>query len=166
MRLIILDICLSFELAVMYITTIFLSEIISYRFSMLGFAYMFFISIVYGFAMMSRSKKEALIKWALSLPFSYLVIQFFWRTQFAIRALNWVFPGYGKQSAGGKFAGFIEVCVLSLLCLITGVAALFVKPKKCDDNGLDKIQMIICTVVTLGIIVAVLVIEGCLPLKG
>ena len=63
------------------------------------------------YAMILRSDKYigAIKKWLLSLPISYLIFQYFWKTNYAVRALNWVFNDYGEQSEAGNFTGIVAL---------------------------------------------------------
>jgi hypothetical protein len=107
----------SATMASVIVSAIFLSEIISISNYLSVFPYLVLVAIIYAIMLLSESKKNILLKWLISLPFSYLCISYFWRTNYSIRALNWMIPGYGKQSAGGNFANFVTIIFLLFLCL-------------------------------------------------
>ena len=155
------NIILSLELSVLFVSAIFLSEIISYKNDLLSFAYILFTSLLYGIAMISKDKKAVLTKWGLSIPFSYIIIQYFWTTNYSVKALNWIFPAYGKPSAGGSFAGFVLLLLLSVICLICGIASASVKIK--DYVFFEKIQLIITSAFTLITAAIVLFLEQQFP---
>ena len=151
----------SLLLAIFYVSAIFVSDIISYKSIILAFIYIALSAVLYDVAFVSPEKKIALYKWLLSLPLSYLVFQYFWQTDYAIRALNWVFPGYGKASAGGNFAGFIQLMLLSGLCIAGGAAGLFITPK--NWKSFARVQLIVCIFFGLCIIAAVVCMERSFP---
>lgn len=155
------NVILSLELSILFISAIFLSELISYKNDILALAYIVFISLFYGVAMISEDKKSLLLKWGLSIPFSYITIQYFWITHYSVRALNWIFPAYGKQSAGGAFVGLILILLLSVLCLVCGVLSCFVKVK--DYKSFEKIQIIVISIMVLFIAAAVFILEQQFP---
>ena len=39
--------------------------------------YMVFVAALYGFALVSRNKRAWLLKWGVSIPFSFLILQYF-----------------------------------------------------------------------------------------
>lgn len=120
-------------MAVFFVTTVFLSDIISWKANLwVTLAYLAVMAALYG-ALLIGSVSELFIKWGLSLPLSYLVINWFWETDFAVRSLNWAFPGYGRQSAGGGFAFGVLIMTFLGACLGAFIAALCIsilgKPK-------------------------------------
>ena len=155
------NIILSFELSIIFVSAVFLSQIISYKNNFLALAYIVFTSLIYGFAMISKYKKEVLLKWGLSIPFSYIAIQYFWITHYSVRALNWAFPSYGKQTAGGDFSGFVLLLFLSVSCLICGALSRSVSVK--DYSAFQKIQIIVISIIVLFTVAAVLILEQQFP---
>lgn len=155
------NIMLSFELSIIFVSAVFLSQIISYKNNFLALAYIVFTSLIYGFAMISKYKKEVLLKWGLSIPLSYITIQYFWIAHYSVRALNWIFPDYGTQSGGGAFAGFILILLLSVLCLVCGVLSCSVKVK--EYIYFQKIQIVVILVIVLFTVAAVLLLERQFP---
>lgn len=155
------NVTLSLELSILFVSAIFLSQIISYKNDFLSLIYIVFTSLIYGIAMISKNKKSLLLKWGLSIPFSYITIQYFWMTHYSVRALNWVFPAYGEQSAGGSFADFILILLLFVLCLLCSVLSCSVKVK--EYNSFQKIQIVVLSVVVLFTVAAVLILEQQFP---
>lgn len=156
-----INVLLSFELSIIFVSAIFLSEIISYKNDLWALAYIVFISLIYGITMISKDKKSLLLKWGLSIPFSYITIQYFWITHYSVRALNWVFPAYGKQSAGGMLSGFILLLLLSAMCLICGILSCYVKVK--NHKSFEKIQLLLTSTIVLGTVATVLILEQTIP---
>lgn len=155
------NIILSFELSIIFVSAIFISQIISYKNDILALAYIVFTSLIYGFAMISKDKKVLLMKWGLSIPFSYITIHYFWITNYSLRALNWIFPAYGTQSGGGEFSGFVLLLLLSVLCIICCILSPSVKVK--NYKRFEKIQLFITSTVVLDTVAAVLILERQFP---
>lgn len=156
------DLILGAELAVFYVSAIFLETIIN---DTCGFGvtiiYLLGVAALYGFTLVSKNKIEWLLKWVVSIPVSFLVLLYFRKTNYAIRALNWILPGYGRDSAGGRFvAGFLFM-ILSALCVVGGIISLFAEKEKYDYvNG---VQLIASSLLAVVIIVAVLAPESMFP---
>lgn len=148
-------------LALFFVPAIFLSDIIFWKTDWLGFAYIAFMAALYGLALISKSKLLALFKWLASLPFAYLVFEYFWNTKYALRSLNWVFPGYGKQSAGGAFASMGLTVMFGVLCIAAFVKALFIKPR--NYILFEKIQLCVCTAAAVCIVIITLFLEKQFP---
>ncbi|SFD02025.1 hypothetical protein [Ruminococcus albus] len=156
------DLILGAELAVLYVSAIFLETIIN---DTCGFGvtiiYLLGVAALYGFTLLSKNKIEWFLKWGVSILFSPLVLLYFWETNYAIRALNWVIPGYGRESAGGGFVRAFLLIILSVLCIVGGIYSLTVNTKYYDV--LKKVQLIVSSFFTVVIIVAVLVLETEFP---
>ena len=150
------------EISVFYVSTIFIADIVSDKY---GFAaavvYMVFAAVLYGIALISRNKKEWLLKFGASIPFSLLCLLYFRLTDYSIRALNWVFPDYGLPSAGGQFASSFLFVIFSVMCLICLMISLFIRIK--DYEKFSKIQLVITSVFAVLIICAVLILERQFP---
>ncbi len=109
------------------VSAIFLSEIISISADLWILPYFLAVVSVYSAMLLSENKKILLIKWGISLPLCYLCLNYFWRTNYSTRALNWLIDGYGgNSSAGGGFAGFVRLVFLLCLCL-AGIMLAFSK---------------------------------------
>lgn len=147
--------------AVFYVSSLFISDIISFKSTILAFIYILVIAFVYGMSLVSEERKSVIIKWLLSIPLSYLVLQYFWKTHYSIRALNWIFPDYGRQTSGGNFAGFILMIFFSVLCLAGGIAALSFKPE--NYESFEKIQISVSCIFGVIIIFAVIFLERQFP---
>lgn len=157
----IITILQSLSLSILFISSIFISDVISYRTDFLTVLYMIITAVFYGCTMVSPKKLIAIIKWLISLPISYLVLQYFWRTNFAVRALNQAFPDYGKQSAGGNFAGFIRLCFMTALFLTAGLTGLFFDQKKHEIS--ERKICVVGFTYTAIIVLVVILLESSLP---
>ena len=151
----------SCSLSILYVSSIFLSDAISYRSDLLAVLYMIITAVIFGCIMVSPGKLIAAIKWLISLPIAYIVFQFFWRTDFAVRALNQAFPDYGKQSAGGNFAGFIRLCFMTALFLTAGLIGLFFDQKKHEIS--ERKICVVGFTYTAIIVLVVILLESSLP---
>ena len=148
-------------LALFFVPAVFLSDIIFWETDWLVLVYVVFMAALYGFALISKSRLQALFKWLASLPFAYLAFQYFWSTKYALRSLNWVFPGYGKQSAGGAFASMGIMVLFGILCVAAFVIALFIKPR--NYSRFEKIQLCVCTAAAVCIVIVTLLLEKQFP---
>ncbi|MGM9978256.1 MAG: hypothetical protein ACI33J_05615 [Clostridium sp.] len=148
-------------ISVFFVSTIFLSDIISIINLMIAIIYSAIGAFMYFSMLISDKRKIILIKWIFSLPISFFYLQYFWKTHYAIRALNWIIPSYGRQSAGGSFSGFVLIIIFSVLCLVGIIASGFIKPK--DYSKYEKIQLIVGTVVGITIFFAVIFLEKQFP---
>lgn len=138
------------------VSFIFLSEILSISSELLLILGMLIVPVFYAVIMVSENMKTVLLKWAVSLPLTYLWFNYFWAVHYAIRALNWASEGYGRQSAGGNFAGFIEISMFILLC---GAGLMFAL-----NNSSEKIKAF-CkkqTIIGLAVFVVNALIVVCL----
>ena len=106
----------STTMSVITVSAIFLAEIIGIANELFRLPYLLVVAVIYAAMLLSESKKQLLLKWVLSLPFSFFCFEYFWQTHYSIRALNWIIEGYGTQSAGGNFSGFIVLILLLVLC--------------------------------------------------
>lgn len=144
-------------MSVFYVPALFIADIIEMKTDgeLPTFAYLGLMAVLYGGALIGNSKLEFAVKWLFSLPLSYLVINYFWKTNYAIRALNWVFPYYGRPSAGSRFAAMFLMFVFTASCGITLFAAFFIKPK--DIGKFEIIQL--CAGLTAAVIIIIIVIK-------
>ena len=130
----------------------------------LAFLYLFLIALIYTAVLISENKKIGLIKCLLSLPFSYLCLNYFWKTHFSIRVLNWplnAYEVYGSQSAGGNFNGFFMTISMLGLCAIGIVVAMIMSRPKMKRFSLP--QVIAGAIITVANIAIVLYLESLLP---
>ena len=137
----------SMAMSAVIVSAVFLSEIISIASNLLLLPYLLLVVVLYVAMLLSESNKSVLVKWVVSLPLSYLCFNYFWKTHYSVRALNWVINDYGKQSAGGNFAGFATLVFLLILCL-AGIIFAFVKSSEkiksyIKSQSLTGITMII-----------------------
>lgn len=157
------DLLMSFSMALLYVSGIFLCGILSFSTALTGL-YILLTAALFALAAVSRDTKTGFIKWGISIPMAYLVIQYFWRTDYSIRSLNWLYPDYGRQSAGGAFAGAFLMLVLSVFCLLSGIAGINAKPDV--HKRLKKIQLAVIFAADIIIISAVLILESRFPSIG
>ncbi len=148
-------------ISVLFVSAVFLADIISYGSFVLSLAYIIIVAALYGFCLISRNKILWLIKWGASLPMSYVVLRYFQVYHYTIRALNWAFPDYGRQTAGGAFSMVGLFYLLAFFCAVSGIAAMFVRPKSFDKFG--KMQLIIALTAAGAAIAAVLILERQFP---
>lgn len=148
-------------LAVFFVPTLFLGDLISYKFNILPFIYGGLMAALYALMMKSDKAIESLAKWGLSLPISYLILQYFWKTDYAVRSLNWAIKGYGRQSAGGAFAGGFYMAAFCAFCVIAvlGICQLKLKNRKL----FKRIQICAGSVTGLVIVAVTLLLERSFP---
>lgn len=151
----------AFLIAIQFSAAVYLGEIISYAGLVPALLYLVLTAAVYMLLLLSEKKVEALAKWFLSMPLCNLVMLYFWNTNYAVRALNWVYPGYGMQSAGGKFTASGLLLVQAALCGI-GVIAAVSRPQKPDQKA-TAIRLCIGGGCTLAVIAAALLLETQFP---
>lgn len=152
-------------LAVFSVPTLFLGQIISYKFDILQFVYCGLMAILYALMIKSDKLVKVFLKWIISLPVSYLLFLYFWKTNYAVRALNWIFEGYGKMSAGG---GFAFLFYLGAFCFFYAFAILFsvfcVYPiKVLNYDQLKKFQFCVGSVIGIIVIAVILLLESVFP---
>ncbi len=116
-------------MAVQFVSAVFMTELISCKSSALALLYTILTAGIWTVLLLSESRGEVLLKWLLSVPLCYPVLLYFWHTHYAVRALNRALPGYGRQSAGGAFAGSMFVVLLTALCAI-GLTAALARPQE------------------------------------
>lgn len=150
-------------LAVMFVSSIFLIAAISYKSEPVAVIYALFISVVYFLTLISPDKKKWLIKYLLSIPLSFGIITYFWKTDYSVRALNWAYPEYGRFSAGGNLNGLMQVVLFSGISLVAIIVSLFIKPKK--GNAFNKLQNIVCLAATAAVVIFTLLLEAQFPEK-
>lgn len=148
-------------LAVFFVPALFLGDLISYKFHILPFIYGGLMAALYALMMKSDKSVRSLAKWGLSLPISYLLLQYFWKTDYAVRSLNWAIKGYGRQSAGGAFAGGFYMAAFCAFCVI---AVFCICPLKITNHKLfKKIQICAGSVTGLVIVAVTLLLERAFP---
>lgn len=154
-------------MSVFFVTTLFLADIISWKNDKAVFIYLIVMAVLYG-VMISGHFVYYFIKWVISLPLSYLIINYFWITNYAVRSLNWMFPGYGKMSAGGGFAlgvitvGFVIACFISMgIAFFLSAASLGVKAE--NIAVFEKIQLGLGVLLSVFIIALTVTLERKFP---
>lgn len=148
-------------LAVFFVPALFLGDLISYKFDILPFIYGGLMAALYAFMMKSDKATGALAKWGLSLPISYPILQYFWKTDYAVRSLNWAVKGYGRQSAGGAFTGGFYMAAFCAFCVIS---VLGICPLKLKNHKLFKtLQICAGSAIGLAIVTVTLLLERSFP---
>ncbi|MBP5607203.1 MAG: hypothetical protein J6X66_02900 [Lachnospiraceae bacterium] len=163
---IIIDIVLSISISILFVSSVFITDLISIKLSPFEYVCIIFAALLYGFGMVSRNIRRGGLKWVLSIPISYLVMQYFWQTEFSIRALNWVLPEYGKRSAGGNLAGMHLLCIQLIICAISGIVGISAGKVLVDRDIYDKFekrQVIAAAVIALIIVIIVVILESRFP---
>lgn len=155
------------QAALLFVPITFLADIISWIDDRLICTLLVIIlsASFYGTALVSASKRQFMLKWLLSVPVTIVLWHYFIQTNFSIRSLNWIFPGYGSPSAGGKFASTFLLFLQFGCCFITwGIALAFsrVKGRKCQ-NCIEILQKAVCSIICIGIVITVVVLESVFP---
>ena len=158
-------IVLSVCLAVIFVATIFLIGPVSYKFNLpVTLIYSCLMTLLYMFTLADEKRKTMLIKWLLSIPLSFPVWKWFVRCEFMLRCLNWFFPEYGRQSAGGAFAQSFLMLIFMGVCGSGVFICLLTKPKL--PEKVKKLQPVISLALTLILWMIVLVLEKNFPSIG
>lgn len=148
--------------SVYYVSAIFLSEIISFKSTILTLLYVIATGFIYLFAMISKDSKTVLLKWLISIFSGAGVWWCFIRCDYSIRAINWAIPGYGPHfSAGGNFAGTCKLLTLSFLCFGGIIISLIIKPKHYER--FRKVQIPVSIAFTVLIIAVAIILERQFP---
>ena len=150
------------ELAILYFPLLFLSDFIE---EVCPFA-----NIVYPIArfcvLFSNSSKTALKKWSCSIPFTLIFYFVLAATNFDVRLINRLLPGYGHLSAGAGFAFIIEFGLFTIAQGIANLLAIACS-NPLNAGGLQKmcsiIQIVILPIVCIIIVFAVLYLELTMP---
>ena len=147
------NLLLAFAMAVLFVSWSFLNDMIFFKYSFFAAAVFSVVSaFIYGIYMVSSNKWLCLLRWGLSLPLSYAVINYFWETNFAARAIFYLDPEYGCHSASEASATGLMMIMLSILFLFGGLigtavdANIFVKVYGKREN-FEKAQIIFCVMI-------------------
>ena len=144
-------------LAVMYISAAFLLDVVSAKYDTKGvLVFAVLIAFIYMVTLISEKRRTVLAKWLLSVPFVVPVWYWFVRNDFAVRALNWVHPGYGRPSGGGAFASAFMLIVFTSMCLAAFLLSLIFKWKLSSGIKRTQIAVAVLTSVAFAVIVNVL----------
>lgn len=110
-----------------------------------------------GITVYSDTLVQALVKWFFSLPVTAVLWFYSVKTEFYMRSLNWVFPGYGEPSAGGGFAAMLllfSILFFDIFAVLVGcICSAVIKPSGCK-RFFPLVQKILCPIIC-GIILAV-----------
>ncbi len=148
-------------LAVVFVSSVFLGNVIFYKWDGLAWGYILLAAGLYGLMFWNVRGLNAFFTWLVSLPLSYFVLQYFWKTHYEIRALNWAIPYYGENSAGGNFVGSIRLLVFAALCLVGIGVGMSCKSR--DEERTEKKRLVFGTVAAGVVIVLVLWLESKFP---
>lgn len=160
----------AFQISVLLLPVHFLNVIVLLKtdYVMIPFVVIPIISALFmGLSVYSKSLKQAFAKIILSIPFTVL----FWYVQikirFSLRALNWIYPGYGKSSVGGNFADFIILCSLAFcgfiaLIIFTTLSAVNLSEKK--QTVLFNLQKYLALPVCIAVIAVIIVLNNIMPM--
>ena len=149
-------------LAIMYVSAAFLLDVVEGKYDLLGvIIFGCFIALIYMFTLISEKRKTVLSKWLLSIPLAVPVWYWFVRNDFAVRALNWVHPGYGRQSGGGAFASVFIGMIFAGMCLAALVISLIFRCK--IPLWLKRAQIIVAVLASVTLAVAVNVLMRSFP---
>ena len=150
-------------MAVFFTPTLYLSDIIAMKTDSLVILlpYLVVSAWIYGLAVLGKPLRHIWIRWGLSVPLSLGCMVYFWETNFAIRALNWVYPEYGKPSAGSELFLLVVLMVIGFLCISEIVVLMFfcetLHPK------IKKWQFPVCLTAMIIIILIVVLLERQFP---
>ncbi len=163
-----ISIFIAFSMALLYISSLFLVDMIFFRSSVWAIMFSAVTAMVYGFYMVSKNKLFCLLKWGLSIPFSYIVIKWFWSVNFSVRAIYWLDPEYGNLSGGSAFASGSMLMVLSFLFLLNGIIGAVIGQEmivklRGTDTGFELIQVVTAVVISIVIIIIAISLEGVFP---
>lgn len=151
----------SAAMSAVVVSAIFLAEIIRIANIFLLVPYFLVVAVIYTALLLSENRKTLLLKWVLVLPFSFFCFEYFWQTHYSIRALNWMIEDYGKQSAGGNFAGFLFLILLFVLC-VAGI--LFAYSRSSEKiKRYTKAQSLVSLLLLVLVIVVVVTLEAFFP---
>ncbi len=112
------------------------------------------------FAAISSSKKQALLKWLVSVPLSVLFFLLFTSTDFPTRASAYFNPSYyyyyGDNTMGNGLILMVLLFALSLavlLGIIIGLSLSGIKMSEKAENVIFKLQSVACSAVGIVIII-------------
>ena len=162
------DIFLAGCMAVFFTPVIFLSDIISNKFSSIGILWLMMIlfylvmtTALYGLAFLSESKLHSFIRLGLSIPFSFLCLTYFWNTDYSIRSLNWIYPHYGKSGPGSGLLILLILLMLGMICIAEIV--LCIEFRQHLYQKFRKLQFPLCAVAAVILILIVVLLERQFP---
>lgn len=120
-------------------------------------------SFIHGMALFSDTIVQALTKWIFSIPLTFGFWYYFGKIRFYFRALNWVFPGYGDQSAGGSMATAFLLAVMAFFFFLTGITSILCSCILKPPKTFSIIQHIVCTTTCIGIVITILILDSIMP---
>ncbi len=157
----IIDILSGQAIGFIFVSTMFVGELIAYHYAMAALLYFALMIVIHSLGFISDSNRSLLCRWITSIVSAFLFLQYFRRTYFAVRGLNWVFPGYGRASAGGGFAFLVALVCFSGCCLVGIIIVFSMKSEKYGQ--FRKYQLILILAVEAMIWIAVLILNSKFP---
>ena len=118
------DALLAADISVIFVSGIFMFILLSCEALPLAFLYLAMSAALVGFCFASKDPFEWVTKVLMCIPFSALAFVFFWKTHFAVRAVNWVFPGHGSESGASRSASGLLLLMYGAACLVCALVAL------------------------------------------
>ncbi|MDP4118139.1 MAG: hypothetical protein Q8873_02990 [Bacillota bacterium] len=161
------------ELSILYLPLLFISELIekTYPFDTsvhynMAFYILPLISAFLCFSILiSKNAKTSLKKWILSVPFTFVFYALLYFSNFSVRLTNTIYPGYGRESAGGGFAFMITFFAFSIFQIVGNTLAVGLSRVigKRSQNLWHIIQDIIIPVICVMILLSVIYLELTMP---
>lgn len=154
------------QAAIIFYPSWVIADILSWKTNYLPFIFILAVAVFYGLAMLSRTWRHTFIKFGISVIAAIPVYQYFYMANYTFRALNWVLPGYGKPSASNGFASVMLLLFLLTACFVTAVSTNVSQQKIKYDlkfKRLFRLKTVVCTIICIGIIAAILIMERRFP---
>lgn len=154
------------QAAIIFYPSWVIADILSWKTNYLPFIFILAVAVFYGLAMLSRTWRHTFTKFGISVIAAIPVYQYFYLTNYTFRALNWVLPGYGKPSASNGFASVMLLLFLLTACFVTVVSTNVSQQKIKYDlkfKRLFRLKTVVCTIICIGIIAAILIMERRFP---
>ncbi|MGN0537626.1 MAG: hypothetical protein ACI4M3_06585 [Acutalibacteraceae bacterium] len=156
------------QLAVLLVPAFFLNDLLSLNcsFILTFILILCVLGVLFGIVICDCSKKRAVIKGLISIPFDVLFWCFLIHIQFSVRGFHWLSPEYGDKSAGDNFAGFALLCI-NLLCHFVGLIAGIGMSGKHQSKKAERImwimQRVVSPIICIGIITAIVILNAIMP---
>ncbi len=149
--------CGAIQAAILFYPIFMLSNVVSWNHhDAAAFLIITIAALLYGLALFGDSAKQALLKWACSIPVTVMLWYYFASTHFYLRALNQEIPGYGNQAAGGSFATAVLMAFQLILCFFTGLTAILCSSLVRESRPW-RLILLIRTLILLAICAAIVI---------
>lgn len=154
-------------LAILYFPLLFLSDLIEEACPFANIYVQSTASALLCFCVLfSNSSKTALKKWSCSIPFTLIFYFVLAATNFDVRLINRLLPGYGHLSAGAGFAFIIEFGLFTIAQGIANLLAIACS-NPLNSEKLQKlrfiVQDIILPIICIIIFLIVVYLEFTMP---